>query len=318
MDVALPYDPATRAGEMATDAMPLAGWGGGATGGGIDAYAYAASWAVVEGIATSVGEAQLSEALQRVVAGISAYEPLGAGDPVPSARGHAPVDTRRFLDQLTAVGGTDVAALFKGVVFGPEADAELAARAAARTDYADLAAASGDWGTPDPIRAAMAAWRFDRAHPAIAQAAAWLRERDILVAKIARAGLTTPRRLKELFVAGGGDSEAQAELEAETTVVDAFLDLQARPASADGLLERIGLFAADDPRLLLNAAATSFDAGDLQAAAEALDQAELQLNRAPADGVVRIASAIVVITVAIVLVTHTIRLRRGSHYTAAP
>lgn len=317
LGVELPYDPAIRAGDLAAAAQPLAEWGVGATGGAAEAYAYAASWAFADRIAAAVGEASLAEALQRVVAGVAAYDPTAPGPVPPSAAGHAPVDTRRLLDQLAASSGVDLADMFAAIVLGPAADLELAERAAARAQYADLAAAAGDWGTPEPIRAAMAAWRFDEARAAIEEAVGWLVERDALVAGIVTAGLTTPTRLQDRFIAGGGDDEARAELEAEQTVVDVFLDLRRR-AAADGVLETIGLLAADDPRQLLTDAAGSFNAGDLQAAATTLDWAEVQLNRAPTNGVVRIASAAVLVAVVVLLVSHTIRRRAGSHYTAAP
>lgn len=317
LGVDLPYDPATRAGDLSAEARPLAEWRLGATGGAADAYAYAAAWAFFDQIVTAVGEEHLAEALQRVVAGVSAYDPAVPGPVTSSSGGHLAVDSRRLLDQLAATSGIDLADIFGASILGPDANPELAERATARAQYAELAAASGDWGTPEPIRIAMAAWRFDEARTAMAEASGWLAERDALVAKIVAARLTTPARLHDRFIAGGGNAEAQAELEAELAVVDLYQGLQPR-ADADGLLERIGLFAADDPRQLLAQAATSFNAGDLQAAAATLDRAQVQVNRAPTNGVVRIASAVVLVTVLVLLASHTIRRRAGSHYTAGP
>ncbi len=317
LGVDLPYDPATRAGELSAEAQPLAEWRLGATGGPADAYAYAASWAFLDQIATAVGEEHLGEALQRVVAGVSAYDPAAPGPVIPGSAVYPAVDTRRLLDQLATTSGIDLADMFGAGIFGPDVAGELAERTTARVQYAELAAASGDWGTPQPIRNAMAAWRFAEARAAMAEASGWLAERDGLVAKILAAGLTTPTRLHDRFIAGGGNAAAQAELEAELAVVDLYLGLQPR-AGADGLLERIGLFAADDPRGLLAAAAASFNAGDLQAAAARLDQAQVQINRGPTNGVVRIASAAVLVAVLVLLASHTIRRRAGSHYTAGP
>nr|MDP9467762.1 hypothetical protein [Chloroflexota bacterium] len=314
---ALPYHPALRAAELETDAFPLVDWGAGQPGAAREAYAYAASWVLVDRIAGAVGEANLLAALRRVVAGFSAYDP---GDPaqVPLAGlRFAPVDTRRFLDQLAAASGVDLPNLFGDGVLGPEATAELAKRGLARDAYLRLIRSAGDWGAPDPVRNAMTEWRFDDALPAMELASAWLVERDELIAKVAAAGLSTPDQLRERFAAGGGGADAQAELAAESAVVDAYLDVQVNAAAADGWLETIGLFAADDPGQLLAQAATQFAQGELLAAAGTLDAAEGQLNRAPTNGAVRIASAAVLLTVIGLLTNLTARRRGGSHYTAA-
>jgi hypothetical protein len=314
----LPYDPAVRAGELASDASPLLGWGTEPGGAASDAYAYAASWAFVDQIATDVGEAHLAQALRRIVAGVSAYDPIDPDPLPPTGLRFAPMDTRRFLDQLAEVSGVDLSDLFGQVVLGPQAGLELARRRAARDAYERLILAAGDWGAPDPIAAAMADWRFDEARAAIEDASAWLVGRDALIAKVAAAGMTTPDRLRERFAAGGGGPDAQAELAAESAVVDADLDLQRRATAPRGPLETIGLFLAEDPRQLLAEAAMQFRAGDLRAAAGSLDAAEMQLNRAPTNGVVRIASAGVLLAVIGLVGSLTARRRGGSHYTSVP
>jgi hypothetical protein len=318
LGVALPYDPVLRATEAATGASPLAGWGaqpGSAQG---DAYAYAASWAFVDRIATAVGEAHLEKALRRVVAGVSAYDPTNLDPQAPTGLRVAPVDTRRFLDQLAAVSGVDLGDLFGQVVLGPGAGLELAQRGLARDDLDRLVKSAGDWGAPEPIRIAMSSWRFDEARAAMAQASAWLVERDALIAKVATAGLAPSGRLQERFAAGGGNEDAWFELKAERAVVDAYLVLQDRATAPRGPLETIGLFAAHEPGQLLARAAAQFAEGDLQAAAEALDAAELQLNRAPTNGAVRIASGVLLLAVIALVGSLTARRRGGSHYTAAP
>ena len=318
LQVALPYDPAARATQLAADARPLVGWGAGADGAAADTYAYAESWAFVDRIGTAVGEGQLGKALRRVTAGITAYDPIDPDLRAPSGLPFPPVDTRRFLDQLTAASGVDLAAMFGDVAFGPAADGELAQRAAARADLGRLTAAAGDWGAPDPIRAAMAGWRFDEARQGIVEAAAWLVQRDALLARIGTAGLTTPQRLRGRFTVGGGGQSARAELDAERVVVDAYVRLQERVMAPRGPLDTIGLLAADDPRQLLGEAAVSFSRGDLQAAVQALDRTALQLNRAPTNGAVRIASAAVLLAVIGLFVTRTKGRPPGTHYTAAP
>jgi hypothetical protein len=314
---ALPYDPAARASELVADAFPLVAWGSQPTISVHDAYAYAASWALVDRIAATVGEANLARTLRRVVAAIGPYDPTDA-DQLPLTGGRfAAVDSRRFLDQLAASSGVDLSDIFGQVVLAAEAVVELRERQLARDDYEKLLRLAGDWGAADPIRTAMAAWRFDEARPAMEVASAWLVKRDALIAKVARAGLTTPEQLRDQFTAVGGGADAEAELTAEAAVVDADLEIQARAAAPRDLLETIGLFAADDPRTLLAAAGDEFAQGDLQAAARDLDAAEVQLNRAPTNGVVRIASAVVLLTVIVLLWSLTIRRRGGTHYTGA-
>lgn len=318
LKVALPYDPALRAAELVADARPLAAWGAQAASAPGDAYAYAASWASVDRIARDIGEARLTDALRRVVAGLSAYEPA-LPDPLPaSERQFAPVDTRRLIDQLAAASGIDLADRFAPEVLGPEAAPELADRATARSEYQRLAAAGGDWGVPDPIQADMGAWRFAEARVAIAEAVAWLVERDALIAKIAKAGLTTPNELRSRFAVDGGGAKARSELAAERAVVDPYLELRRRADTPRGPLEAIGLLAAVDPRQLLAEAATRFGDGDLRTAVAVLDRAELQLDHAAANGLVRLASAIVLLAVIALLVSRTTRHRGGSHYTAGP
>jgi len=315
---ALPYEPAQRAMQLATDASPLVDWDRRPVTAAGDAYGYAASWAFVDLIATSVGEAQLAKAIRRIVAGVSAYDPIDPDALPPTGLRFTAVDTRRFVDQLAAVGGVDLGDVFGQLALGQDAGPELAKRASAREAYDRLLRAAGDWGAPDPIRAAMASWRFDDASAAIVEASAWLQKRDELIDNVRKAGLTTPDRLQARFTVDGGGAQARAELGAERAVVDAYLRLQARAQAPRGPLEVIGLFAADDPRPLLERAGVPFAAGDLEATMQALRTVETQLNRAPTNGAVRIASAAVLLTVIFLLVSLTTRRRGGSHYTAAP
>jgi len=318
MGVALPYAPAQRAAELAADARPLATWGAVSTTPVEDAYAYAASWAFVDRLAAAAGEAHLVEAIGRVAAGLPAYDPRAPDPTIPIDPAATPVDTRRLLDQLAAVSGVDLADAFRDVALGPEAALELVERAIARAAYGELIDAAGDWGPPDPIRSKMSDWRFEEARTEIEAARAWLADRDRLVDRIAAAGLTTPDRLRERFMVNGGGPAATSELDAERAVVELFETVAAQANAGRGPFEVIGLVAADDPRGLVSNAALRFSAGDLRAAAEALEAAALQLNRATADGLVRAAILVVLLTATALLAGRSVRRRRGSHYTAAP
>jgi len=317
LDVAPPFDPAERTDALAANAGPLIDWRVAGASGAADAFGYAASWALVNRIAAALGESRLRMALQRVVGGLSAYDP---GEPDAfsgDGRQQPPVDSRRLLDQLAAVGGGDVSELFRDAVFGPDAAIELGQRDLARLLYARLVADAGDWGAPDPLRAAMSEWRFADAEAEMAATTAWLEERDALLATCAAAGVVPPDRLRERYLAVGGGAEAIAELDAERALVDAYVAVERRAAAQGGVLDAVGLFLADDPKQLLADAADSFAAGDLRAAAGSLDRLELQLNRAPTDGAVRLAGAFVVVALLGLAVGVTLRRRSGSHYTAA-
>jgi hypothetical protein len=317
LEVEPPYDPAVRASDLSADAFPLITWrNGGASA--ADAYGYAASWALIDRIAASVGEAHLTMALRRIVAGVPAYDPIDPDATDVADPRFAPVDTRRLLDQLAAVNGADLADLFGQAAFGPEAAVELTQRGTARRAYERLLAAAGDWGAPDPVRSAMGGWRFDEARAGIDAASAWLEARDGLVAQIAAAGLATPQRLRDRYTLAGGGADASAELEAERAIVERYQALRDRIEGPLDPLESIGLFAASDPGETLAEAAAAFGTSDLQSAGAALDRLELRLNRAPSDGAVRLASAAVLVALLGLGAGTALRRRAGSHYTAAP
>lgn len=315
LGVELPYDPAQRTADLAADARPLVDWRiGVATG--ADAYGYAAAWALVDRVATAIGDEHLATALGRIVAGISAYDPIHPDVVGTEGRPYPAVDTRSFLDQLAAAGGTDLADVVGEVALGPDAAAELAQRSAARDAYARLLGQAGDWGAPDPTRAAMTEWRFDDAVAGIEAASAWLVRRDALIAACSDADLVPPARLRDQYVAVGGGADASAELDAEQALVAAYVGMRTRAADTPGPLEAVGRFLATDPKVFLTEAAERFGQGDLQGAAEALDRLELQLNRAPADGAVRLAGVAAVLAIIGLGTGLTLRRRAGSHYTA--
>jgi hypothetical protein len=309
LGLAPPYDPAGRAAELAAAAIPLDSW----TAPG-DPYGLAAAWALVDRISITIGEDRLRRILARVAAGVSAYDPsdtAAPGSPV------AALDSRRLLDQLSAVSRADFAPLFAELVFGPEQRAELDVRAQARAAYAALLAAAGDLGAPEPARLDMAAWRFDSARTVIDQAQAWLKERDALVLQVSLLDLVTPDRLRDAYRVDGGGAEATAELAAARAVVDAYASVRSRVADEVGPIEQIGLLLGASPDELLGQAAAAFGAGDLQAATAAIDGAAARLDRATADGLVRISVSMLLAGLLGYLATRITRRSGGSDYTAA-
>lgn len=290
LEIDLPYDPARRTSDLKDAAFPLIAWTADP-----DAYGHAAAWAFIDRIGATIGEGRLRLALARTAAGLTGYS---SADPEPAAvdgRPFPPTDSRRFLDQLSAVSGSDLSAAFGATVFGPDARDELASRAVARFALADLLSAAGDWGAPESLLGAMAGWRFEEARTEISEARAWLADRDALIVQISVLGLSTPTRLRDAYRADGGGPDARAELDAAEAVVQAYATAWQRAATEQGPLEEIGLMGGVDPDALLAAAAAAFGQGDLRGAAEDIDLASVRLDRATSDALLRISAVMVLI-----------------------
>jgi hypothetical protein len=318
LEVAPPYDSAARSTELGAAAFPLISWGAGEATVEQDAFGYAASWALAERLAAAIGPDALRMAWGRIAAGVGAYEPVGVAPPAPSGRPVTPVDSRRLLDQLEAVSGSDLSAEFATHVFDDAAKAELPQRAAARQSHADLLLVAGEWGAPDPVLADLSAWRFAEAEAAFAEATAWLGARDELLGAIDAAGLSAPGRLRDRYRLSGGGPDALDELEAEAALVAAYSDVRAQSARQPSIVEQVGLLGGDEPSARLAEAAALFAEGDLRGAAEEVDAARARVAGAFADGAVRLGSAGAVLMVLLVLAIVVARRRRARDYTARP
>lgn len=320
LKLALPYDPVKRATELKAAALPLADWPADATA-DQDSWAYAASWAEADRLAAAVGEDKLRLALQRVAAGQSAYDanpatplvaPAASGGLVPA------VDSRRLLDQLEITSDSSLTDEFTVNVFASDVADELAARTKARTAYAVLLAAAGDWGAPDPVRAAMAGWNFEDATKEMSAASTWLRDRDDLLRAVTAAGLSSPHQLQDRYRTSGGGADARDELDAERAVVTDYVSTLDSVNASRGVVERIGLLGGQDPAAMLASANGLFADGNLRDAAEAISGARGRLEGAQVNGLLRLLSLlllIVVVGAAIVFLVRRQRrvpLRRGS------
>ncbi len=309
-----PYDPAARVKALAAAAFPLESWGAGSATADQDAYGYAASWQVTAGIASQIGADALRAALRRIEAGRSAYDPVEVDTPPPDALPERPVDSRRLLDHLEAVStSTDLATTFRALVVPADAASELDARQAARQAYGGLLARAGSWGGPAPVTSALAAWDFPTATSAMAAATDWLANRDGLLSAIGEAGLTTPNRLRERYLADGGGTDATTELDAERAVVDAYRAALVRSVADRPFLARIGLLAGPEPSMLLVRANGAFAAGDLQVALDEVRQAGNLLDGAQTAGMVRLVSAAVVLVAGLGLAIWLLRRRSVAH-----
>jgi hypothetical protein len=322
LHVDLPFAPAAEARALDDAAFPLVSWGEGDASAAQDRYAYAASWAVADKLATAVGADALRLAWQRSAAGLDGYQPVDVEAlPAAVAEPIAPTDSRHFLDQLEAVSGDNLTSIFEDRVFDDATVEMLPAREAARAAHDDLLGAAGEWGTPDPVRLALAGWRFGDAEAAIAEAASWLGDRDALLNDIQAAGLTAPQRLRDEYQTGGGSPAARTELEAEAAVVATYTDALALQNAQPSPVEQVGLLGGAEPAAMLAEARVAFAEGDLIGAADLSTNALDRLQRAGQDGLVRLASAAVVLAALVVFAASLARRRRrarGSGYTARP
>ena len=316
LEVDLPFDPAERAEAQADAAFRLDTWAAPDGGADAEAYGYAASWAFVDELATTVGADALRAVLGRAAANVAPYQSADV-DPTPLpddvAMPATPLTTRLFLDHLETVSGKSVSERFAEVL--TEADAALLpAREEARAAFAALVEAGGSWQAPDSVRAAMEAWEFDAAQDQMAEASAWLERRDELLASMEAVGLSAPDRLKEAYRTYGGGTEAVTELEAEQAVVDAYAETATEVNAERSFLERIGLIGGPDPATQLNLANGRFAEGDLRGAVDAVTEAQRIVSSAETGGMVRIASA--VLLAALLLGIAVLLVRRRGAYTA--
>jgi hypothetical protein len=317
LDVEPPYDPVQEVAELADAAFPLDSWIASADP-AAEGYGHAASWAAISELSSLVGPDALRTVLVRVASSIGPYAEteVDADPPADGAPPQVALTTRTFLDHLETVGATDLSERFRDGILTEADGALLPDRAAARASFDELVADADGWGAPDPIRAAMTEWRFDEAQAQIIEAIAWLRARDELLAEMEAAGLSAPDRLQQAYRSFGGGPEAQAELDAESAVVEAYATTAADLNGARTFLERLGLIGGADPSEELRLANGRFADGDLRGAVEAITEAGRILASAEAGGLVRlISSALVVLVLAVVAV---VLFRRRAAYTAAP
>jgi len=318
LELELPFVPGERAAALAESAFPLDAWtaDGGVEG---EAYGYAASWAFIEELEALVGPETIRTVLARVAGGINSYQSADVEpDPLPDgvAAPTSPLTTRSFLDQLETVSGISVSDAFGERVLTEGDIALLPERAEARAAFDALEEAGDSWQAPDPVRGAMTAWQFADARAQIEEAAAWLLGRDELLDAMQEVGLSAPDRLRQAYRTYGGGAEAVDELEAEQAVVDAYRSAATEVNGERSFVQRVGLIGGPDPATQLNLANGRFADGDLRGAIEAVTEAQRIVASAETGGIVRIASAILVIV--LVLALAVLLVRRRASYTASP
>jgi hypothetical protein len=271
-----------------------------------EAYGYDAAWTVVRSMAVELGPDRLRSVLEAAEAQQIAY--LGAGTPETV---NGPADWRRLLDLVDERGGSTTADdLFRRWVVNDAEAEELDARQAARTAYAGLVAAGGEWLPPMYVRDSMAGWRFDEASSRIDAARAVLAKRDQLATVASQLGAAAPVDGRTAY------QTATDSLQAAEAVVDREIaDGQAAVAAATavdaprGVFDTIGLLGMT-PEARLAAIRTGFSQG---AASTAVDAAALSALVAGAAGVGRERVLIVGLALVVVVVVVFATILAAAH-----
>ena len=234
-------------------------------------YGYDAAWTVVRSIVTEVGDVRMRGVLSAAQAHQIAY--VGAGAPETVA---GSTDWRRLLDLLDETGKSKTADdLFRRWVLTAGEAATLDERAAARTAYAALAAAGGDWRVPFYVRDAMADWRFAEATARIDEAQAILAKRDDLAKLTTQLGVAPPPLLIDSY------QTAQTSFDAANAIADrdigaarALVRAEAAVAAPRAPFVALGLLGTT-PEADLAAARSAFQASGSDAMARATAVADL-------------------------------------------
>ncbi len=303
--------------------IPLNSWiaGGSDPDRTSEAYAYAASLALARAIADRAGDAALQQVWADAAARRSAYQPSHPDGP-PELTSGAP-DWRGLLDLLEGRTGKSFEDLWRTWVDRPEDDAVLATRAQVRSGYEQVVDQAGTWELPRSIRAAMTAWEFEEAAGLLSQAEGVLAERDGVATRSTAAGLTPPATLRDLFEGDRGLRAADAEAQTELAAIDAYVAAGASQEAAPDPIEALGLIGAT-PAADLQAAATAFAAGDLQASVEKAEAARIAWLSAGDVGrrrAITILGGVAIVLVLVVIAGLAVRDRRRprrSEATAGP
>ncbi len=220
-------------------------------------FGYDASWTVVRSIVREVGTDPMRDVLAAAQDRQIAY--VGAGAPETVS---GPNDWRRLLDLLDERGHARSADdLFRQWVVTDAQVAELDARATARTAYAGLVTAGGDWLPPMYVRDSMSGWRFDEAASRIASAEDVIAKRDELATVAAGLGVAPPPDLRTAYQTATDSLQGAAAL-ADREIADGRLvsSASAAVAAPRDTLTTVGLLGRS-PETRLAAIRASFSSG---------------------------------------------------------
>jgi hypothetical protein len=269
-------------------------------------YGYEASWTVIRTLFLEVGTDGMRHVLHAAQHDQIAY--VGTGTPETVS---GPNDWRRLLDLLDELGRSKRADdLFRQFVLTPDEAATLDDRADARTAYAGLVAAGGDWRPPLYIRGPMSDWQFAVARSRIAEANALLARRDELTRLSASLGVAAPPALHDAYQTATDSLDgATAIATREIAAANALTVATSAVAAPRAPFVTIGLLG-EAPETALAGAREAFtgDAPDAEAralAVTALIDGAVEVGRSRA-----LTAALVVGIAAIGLIVLILLLRR--------
>ena len=254
--------------------IPLNDWGAiGRESVDVEAFAYAASYHMAQLIAERTTVDALRSVWQAADAGESAYQPVHATGSPRAGVAATQEGWQRLLDLLEE--RTDVAYddLWAAWVVNHDQALMLADRTDARTHYAQVVVAAGDWELPQLIRFDMASWQFDDAEAELDRAESVLEVAHELSAKADEMGLTPPTDLRKAFEGSGGLASALFVGQRELDSIEVIADATAAVAEPPSVVEQVGLLF-EDPGADLTAAQDAWQSGD---DAEAVDHANAAL-----------------------------------------
>ena len=272
-------------------------------------YGYDASWTVMRALVKDIGPDRMREVLAAARDREIPY--AGAGTPETVA---GPADWRRFLDLLEEVGGSRTAdAAFRRWVVRDAQLGILDKRVAARTAWAELVAAGGEWRAPMSVRMPLSMWDFVTATDRIAEANALLAQRDEIASLAAELGVQPPADLRTAYQTAGANLDP-----AEAIAARQLADLQAlgTASAAVGeprdLIVSLGL-AGTTPEVDLAGAKAAFGAGAADTSARAAAVTAVLVG-APEVGrgrlLLGVAIAFAVLVVVLIVLVLVVRRRR--------
>lgn len=277
-------------------AFPLDTWGPPAaiktrTQDAREEWGYDASWTVVREIVSEVGETGMAKVFAAALAGTTAY--VGSGTP---ERTTLPADWRRFADLAEEIGGgRGIAEMLAPWVLTSAERAQLAPRAAARTAYHQLLAASGGWSPPVVVRMDLDAWSFTAASSAIAEARLGLGVRDAMRSEAAREQLAVPAALETAYEGAANADALTGAVETEQSLassLQAIAAARSRLAEPRDWIAGLGL-VGEDPAGAFARAQEAWQAGNADTAASEAASVEHDLSVAADAGRLRLVAIIV-------------------------
>ncbi|HEY7738351.1 MAG TPA: hypothetical protein VIC63_04895 [Candidatus Limnocylindria bacterium] len=248
--------------------IPLNDWGEiGAESQDVEAYAYAASYHLAELISERTDFAGLRAVWRAAASDEMAYQPIHAtGDP-QTEQATNQAGWQVLLDLLEERTGADYDDLWvTWVADDREADL-LATRAATRERYLATVSEAGAWELPEAVRADLGAWQFDDVADSLDTADRVLglaAELDELADELE---LEPPNQLRVAFEGSDGLDAALTEVNKELFALEQINDATDGLAADPDPVEWLGLLFSE-PEVELDAARTTWEAGDHGSAGE--------------------------------------------------